>query len=401
MIGGVIRHLQGERPGMKAGAPGTPIGQDLAALLYPDIYLWPGILIQQQVQLADVSFWQGDIDFAQMREAGLAGAIIRAGQRNWVDSRFKVNWQKAKAAGLPRGSYWFYDSREDPKRQAELWWSLVQDDYGELIHIADFEENYGGPYGKKEHFKTFLAHFQELSRFPDHRIAIYTGFYWWMARVGADPHFKRFGLWLAWYADMSLVRVPAPWDAGDLLFWQYTSSGDGADYGVSSQEIDLNWYCCSIENFNWRFNLIGEPMPDYIYSITPLFADGCSVRPEPDTGNTKILPGLAYGRYAFGNRRVTIAEDKWENAVQVNKAGDIWLEVQEVDGRALTGPAYIAEVHLGKRFATIKQINPLPEPEPPPSGEEITITQTFTAPGYTVTSTASGNVVTTTLKPTE
>ncbi len=29
------------------------------------------------------------------------------------------NWQGAKAAGLMRGSYWFYDSRTSPKRQAE------------------------------------------------------------------------------------------------------------------------------------------------------------------------------------------------------------------------------------------------------------------------------------------
>ena len=30
--------------------------------------------------------------------------------------------------------------REDPKKQAALWWSLIQDDPGELVHAADFEE---------------------------------------------------------------------------------------------------------------------------------------------------------------------------------------------------------------------------------------------------------------------
>lgn len=373
----LIRQLQGERAGMRAGLLGTPIQQDLAAILYPDIYLWPGVLIEQQVRLADVSFWQGEIDFVKMKGAAIAGVIIRAGQRTWVDSRFKVNWSQAAAAQLARGSYWFYDSREDPVRQADLWWSLLADDPGELVLVADFEENYGGPFGKKEHFQAFLARIQQLSGLPDDRIVIYTGFFWWLARVGDDPYFKRFPLWLAWYADMNLVRVPAPWTEADLLFWQYTSSGNGSAYGVSSQEIDLNWYCCSPDNFNWRFELNGGSMPDYIYSITPLYSDGSSVRPEPDTGNTKLAIGLAYGKYAYGNRRLEIAEDKFEAGVQVNKAGDIWLEVVDVDGMQISPAAYVAEIHLGRRVATIRQINPIPEPEHPPTLPDLPYTITL------------------------
>jgi GH25 family lysozyme M1 (1,4-beta-N-acetylmuramidase) len=74
----------------------------------------------------DVSFYQDDpetpqgIDFAKMRTAS-EYVIIRAGQNLWVDRDFKANWRESKAAGFPRGSYWFYDSRADPKKQAELW----------------------------------------------------------------------------------------------------------------------------------------------------------------------------------------------------------------------------------------------------------------------------------------
>lgn len=136
-------------------------------------------------------------------------------------------------------------------------------------------------------------------------------------------------------------------------------------------------------------------MPDYIYSITPTDASGSKVRPEPDTGNTTSL-ALPYGKYAYGNRRITIAEDKFENNVQVNQAGDIWLEVLEVNGTLLPQPGYIAEIHLGRRYATITQIGTLPPPVP---GEEVVITQTFTAEGYVVTTTVNGNIVTTVLKP--
>lgn len=131
------------------------------------------------------------------------------------------------------------------------------------------------------------------------------------------------------------------------------------------------------------------PETDYTYSITPTGSLGSKVRPEPDTGNTSNLT-LPYGRYAYGNRKLTIAEDKFEGGVQVNRAGDVWLVVLEVNGTLLPQPGYIAEIHLGTRYATITQINTPPPTEPQ---EEIVITQTFSSPGYV------SQTVTTTLRP--
>lgn len=219
----------------------------------PSIFLAPSITIQTQVSLTDVSYYQLEINFVQMKESGISGTIIRAGQRNWADSRFLQNWARAKAAGLPRGSYWLYDSRETPERQAALWVSLFNGDYGELVLVADFEESYGGAYGTKAHFKKFLQDVERLSSLPRSRIVIYTAYYWWLERVGNDPFLKDYGLWLAWYNVMSAVRIPVPWEESDLLFWQYTDHGNGPLHGVGSGNVDLNWYCCSEENFRGRF----------------------------------------------------------------------------------------------------------------------------------------------------
>jgi hypothetical protein len=109
-------------------------------------------------------------------------------------------------------------------------------------------------------------------------------------------------------------------------------------------------------------------MLDYLYSITPTELTGSKVRPEPDTGNTALAIGLPLGKYAYGNRRITIAEDKYEiingESTQVNKAGDVWLEVLEVDGTKLTQQGYIAEIHLGQRFATITELGTPPPTDP-------------------------------------
>jgi GH25 family lysozyme M1 (1,4-beta-N-acetylmuramidase) len=248
----LMRYLQGERRGMGSQLR-KPVESD-----YLLSQILPTISINTSVRCADVSFWQGVVNFDRMKPL-LDGVIIRAGQRSWVDSRFKENWQKAKTAGIPRGSYWFYDSRDTPKRQAALWASLVKDDPGELAHAADFEESYGGPYGSKAHFKEFILEFQRLTGLPDERVMIYTGFFYWSDRVGNDIFFRRYSLWLAWYGRMENVRVPAPWHESELLFWQYTSSGEGELYGVSSQEIDLNWCALDMAGYSLRFGL-GAPV---------------------------------------------------------------------------------------------------------------------------------------------
>ena len=379
MLASLIRYyFQGERPGMRAGRPPAPIDQELTALLYPDRLFFTSLLIQQQVQLCDVSFWQGDIDFVKMKAAGIAGVIIRAGQRNWVDTRFKQNWTKAKAAGLPRGSYWFYDSREDPVKQADLWWSLLEGDVGELVIVPDLEESYGGPWGDARDFQTFVQRIQNRSGLPADRIAIYTGFYWWLKRVGNIAYFKQYKLWLAWYAPMSVVRVPAPWEESDLLFWQFTSSGPGSQYGVSSGEIDLNWYCCSPLHFTHYFRLADPEPPDDGGTVTSKY-----YRLNTTAANIRSGPSATYS---------DIGDLVRDDVVQVEQVQGSWsrfVNAQHKDGSPVTlangtpvhqhtgqcwsTNAYFVEV-AGLPSPPAPQPDPEPEPEPTPTLPEIPVT---------------------------
>lgn len=130
----------------------------------------------------DVSFYQDEdstpegIDFFKMRERA-DFVIIRAGQNRWIDPDFATNWKEAKKAGIPRGSYWFYDSRVEPQEQARLWRDALGDDRGELPLCADFEESYGGPHAGWEKWYAFLEYLKDLM--PDKEIIIYTGYYYW------------------------------------------------------------------------------------------------------------------------------------------------------------------------------------------------------------------------------
>lgn len=66
----------------------------------------------------DVSKWNGNVDFNKVKKAGYDFVIIRAGYgKQNIDPKFKQNIQKAKAAGLKIGAYWFIYA----KNRAELY----------------------------------------------------------------------------------------------------------------------------------------------------------------------------------------------------------------------------------------------------------------------------------------
>jgi len=218
----------------------------------------------------DVSFYQDDpetpqgIDFAKMR-ASAGYVIIRAGQNRWPDPDFKANWREAKNAGLPRGSYWFYDSRADPIEQAKLWASLFEGDFGELPLFADFEENYKGPYAGWRKWYDFLENIKLLA--PAKEIAIYTAYYYWrdnapsaITQASSLEYFHQYPLWIANYGATE-PSVPKPWARSEWLFWQFSEVGDGKLYGVETNGIDLNYFNGDIDAFRTRFNIPGTPPP--------------------------------------------------------------------------------------------------------------------------------------------
>lgn len=75
----------------------------------------------------DISRWNGDIDFNKVKASGIEFVIIKAGGSEkgfYTDPKFKENYEKAKAAGLFVGAYYFVGKKfygdlsgiEDAKR---------------------------------------------------------------------------------------------------------------------------------------------------------------------------------------------------------------------------------------------------------------------------------------------
>ena len=206
-------------------------------------------------KLPDVSFWQDDpttpvvIDFNQM-VAQTCAVIIRAGQGSFSDKVFKTSWVNAKTAGLLRGSYWFYDSRAHPKRQAEKWAETLAGDLGEMELWCDFEERYGGTFGGWRNWYDFMENLKVL--LPNKPLGVYTGYYYWQEFAAGVNYFGQYPLWIAAYGT-DKPRVPPIWKT--WLLHQFTDDYPSAGWGAESQEIDMNYFAGTEEDFRARYNL--------------------------------------------------------------------------------------------------------------------------------------------------
>src|ERR1041385_5188526 len=279
--------------------------------------------------------------------------IIRAGQNLWADSDFKYNWSHAKAAGLPRGSYWFYDSRGDPKQQADLWFNLLAGDLGELPLFLDLEEAYRGPFTGWQYWKTFLDRIKALVGAKE--VGIYTAYFYWNTNAPINQpadlaYFHRYPLWIENYG-VDQPLVPQPWGTNEWLFWQFTASGDGLGYGAESLEIDLSYFNGDAQAFANRFHVPVPPDP------SPPDNSGNRYRVNAGTLYVREGPGTNYRAIGFLQRNDIV------ESLESNADGS-WLRVRRLtDG--LTG--WASSTYLVR-------ITTPPPPPPIPGGDRYRVT---------------------------
>lgn len=236
-------------------------------------------VVVQQKQIPDLSFYQGLVNWDKMREKTDA-VIIRAGQKDWVDTRWGVNGAGAKARGMLRGAYWFYDDRLDPGRQADKFIELLRADPPEMEVWCDWETSYGGAFGSLKNVVAFMERVEAAG----FKIGMYTGYYWFVAHSNAIANASQYAwlktrpLWLAWYTTNSaLVLIPAPWS--ELFLWQFGTPAVGYAYGCETTELDMNYINMTDLMFNLRYGVTTTPAP---------------TDPDPIIGVKIMIDGRAY-----------------------------------------------------------------------------------------------------------
>jgi lysozyme len=93
-----------------------------------------------RIRGVDVSYYQGDIDWPKVRADGVTFAYIKATEGgDYLDSKFRRNWEAAKEAGLRRGAYHFYYLCRPVREQIAWFKSHVPRDPEALPPALDME----------------------------------------------------------------------------------------------------------------------------------------------------------------------------------------------------------------------------------------------------------------------
>ncbi|HEY6463925.1 MAG TPA: GH25 family lysozyme, partial [Polyangiaceae bacterium] len=285
------------------------------------------------VKGVDVSTYQGSIDWASVKAAGIDFAFTRVSDGTGSpDGTFKTNWEGMKSAGIIRGAYQYWEPAEDPTAQANLVASSLQGAgglvAGDLPVVMDIETSGGASAATIEaNMQTWLAAVKaSTGKTP----IIYTS-------SGTYPisatTFDTYDLWVANYTS-GCPSMPVGWSK--WVFWQNADNGSigGISGGVDTDEFngtlaELQTYAGGGGTTSPDSGTSGTYGAQYVSQSWPLASTAmpmttCQTTPASITfKNTGTLPWDAKTRLATTqprDRTSDFADSTW---VAVNRASQV------------------------------------------------------------------------------
>lgn len=166
----------------------------------------------RQYRGIDISEFQGEIDFEEVRRSGIEAVYIRVGAGEYTDEYFAENYERAKAAGLKIGFYHYVTARsvDEGRRQARFFASLAAGREPDMRLAMDFE--YFGSLSVSQINAISEAYLDELTALTKREVVIYSDlsnarnifsralaekYPLWAAQYGADEPSAN-GKWREW-----------------------------------------------------------------------------------------------------------------------------------------------------------------------------------------------------------
>ncbi len=164
------------------------------------------VLAEERTSLGvDVSEFQGDIDFKELKDAGYHYVYIRTGEgTSFTDPNFEENYTKAHQAGLEYGFYYFVTATDttDAINQARRFASLIAGTDYTLRAAMDFETF--GSLSKSEINEVAIAFMRELESLTTLTPILYSDannvINTWSVELGKYP------LWVAAYEGLTTPK---------------------------------------------------------------------------------------------------------------------------------------------------------------------------------------------------
>lgn len=197
--------------------------------------------VRWEVWGVDVSAYQGNVDWRELRRQGVEFAFIKATEGSgMVDRCFAENWENAQAAGVPAGAYHFFSYDSPGETQAENFMAQVPVTPGALPPVVDIEF-----YGDKAQNPPDRETVREildplLERLESHygqKPVLYVTYRTYKLYIQGE--YEDYPLWVT-------RPLLAPLDK-DWTFWQYSHSARLSGYQGKEERIDLNVFRGSLE----------------------------------------------------------------------------------------------------------------------------------------------------------
>ena len=272
----------------------------------------------------DVSVYQGDIDFEQVKNSGIEVVYIRAGYGFSVtDPKFEENYTNATKAGLKCGAYYFVTARntEQAYLQATRFAELISGKTFAARPAMDFEEF--GSLGKNGINIVGLAFMQKLRELTGIVPILYTDAY--NASETWDWNFAQFPLWVADYSAEEPYVTSNIWQS--YAGFQYSDRGEiPGIYG----NVDLDRFTSSVF-LNGANEVTPTKAPDAIrytvkrgdtlWGIAKKF--GVTVSAVVNANNIRN-PNLIYVGEVFIIPHMTSAESSGYTLYTVRRGDTLW-----------------------------------------------------------------------------
>jgi lysozyme len=192
-----------------------------------------------KVKGIDVSNWQHNIDWKQVKDAGYQFAFMKATEGvTYVDSYFDANRKGAQDAGLKVGYYHYFHPENSVAEQVKLFTDVVgkaePDGLRMVIDAEDPAMWRRYPVDQRvKMVEDFLQGVKEKVGITP-QVCIYCSPSFADEILGNSPSLAKYSLWIANYG-VDKPTIPDPWKKWD--FWQYTS--DGRVPGIDGR-VDLD-----------------------------------------------------------------------------------------------------------------------------------------------------------------
>lgn len=185
----------------------------------------------------DVSEFQGNIDWARVKNDGVEFAILKLGniydaQSNYKDSKFDTNYKNAKSQGIKVGAYIYNYCNTIDTLKKGLEWAIKKLEGKELdlpFYLDMEDKDIQGE--TKETLTNQCNEFAKYVESKGYQAGVYANVNWLKNELNPNDFDKKISVWVAQYYKECQYT-------GKYDIWQYAS--DGSVSGISGN-CDMNY----------------------------------------------------------------------------------------------------------------------------------------------------------------